>query len=143
GAAPFQDTRMVTALEAESQNGNLGERMLIESRRVRPNYFSVVGTRILAGRAFTDADATASLYSDSSGDRSNVAIVSRSMARRFWGTENVVGRRFHFGQLLPKGFWVTVVGVAEDVQFFGLSKGAVDIFYMPVLAFDEFQITVL
>jgi putative ABC transport system permease protein len=49
-----------------------------------------------------------------------VAIVSRAMARRFWGEENAVGR--HLSIEGPDGPWLEVVGVAEDVRYRDLTS---------------------
>jgi putative ABC transport system permease protein len=74
--------------------------------RVSPAYFDTVGTRVLAGRAFTERDrATAP----------RVYILSEGTARALFGDENPLGRR-----LAPAGpddpQWGEVVGVARDVQ---------------------------
>ena len=58
---------------------------------------------ILHGREFTAGDRAGA-------DR--VAIVSEAMARRFWGSPDVVGRRYRHGSDAP---WITIVGVARDV----------------------------
>jgi predicted permease len=76
----------------------------VASTGVTPDYFRALRIGILYGREFTPADRTGA-------DR--VAIVSEAMARRFWGTSDVVGRRYrHGGSDTP---WVTIVGVARDV----------------------------
>jgi putative ABC transport system permease protein len=72
---------------------------------VSPGYFSTLGVPIVRGRAFTEAEIHAG---------SPVAVVSREMARRFWGDEDPVGRRLRIGP--PSAPWTTVVGVAEDVH---------------------------
>jgi putative ABC transport system permease protein len=86
---------------------------------VGPDYFSVVGIPLIAGRDFTAAD-----------DRSHggVAIVSETFARRFWNTTDAIGRHItpDFGQ--STAFWIprsrggalTVVGVVRDVREDGL-----------------------
>jgi predicted permease len=50
---------------------------------VTPEYFSLLGLRILAGRAFDDAEAA---------DRAGVVIVSASAARRFWPDRDPIGQ---------------------------------------------------
>ena len=76
----------------------------VASAGVTPDYFRALRIGILFGREFTPADRTGA-------DR--VAVVSEAMARRFWGTPDVVGRRYrHGGSDTP---WVTIVGVARDV----------------------------
>ncbi len=75
-----------------------------------PEYFRTLGVPILRGRTFTEADRQGTLP---------VAIVSRSMARRLWGDEDPVGRRILGG----RGD-VTVVGVAEDVKYEGVTTSS-------------------
>ena len=71
---------------------------------VTPEYFTALRIHLLHGRDFTSADRAGA---------ERVAIVSEAMARRFWGTSNVVGRRYrHGGGDTP---WITIVGVAQDV----------------------------
>ncbi|HEV2854459.1 MAG TPA: ABC transporter permease [Thermoanaerobaculia bacterium] len=70
-----------------------------------PGYFGTMGIPIVRGRAFTEAEIHAG---------SPVAVVSREMARRFWGNGDPVGRRLRIGP--PSAPWTTVVGVAEDVH---------------------------
>jgi putative ABC transport system permease protein len=73
---------------------------------VSPDYFAVTGTRLAAGRAFTPADtATAS----------KVAIISESMARRWFPDGRALGRRVAAAGVEPR-VWLEIVGVAADVR---------------------------
>jgi predicted permease len=76
----------------------------VASAGVTPDYFKALRIALLHGRGFTDADRAGA-------DR--VAIVSEAMGRRFWGTSDVVGRRYRHGD--SDTTWVTIVGVARDV----------------------------
>ena len=68
---------------------------------VSSTYFETTGTRVLAGRAFTAADAD------------DQVILSEAFARLLWGEEPAVGRRMRES---PDGKWKTVVGVAGNVE---------------------------
>jgi predicted permease len=71
---------------------------------VTPEYFETLRIPLLAGRPFDTGDRAGS---------ERVAIVSETMARRFWNRVDVVGRRYrHEGARA----WVTIVGVAADVS---------------------------
>jgi len=77
-------------------------------RAVGDDYFRVLQIPLLQGRGF-DARDTASAPA--------VAIVSESLARKYWPAENAVGKR-----LKPKiagSSWCVVVGVAADVRHWG------------------------
>src|SRR5205807_1524463 len=73
---------------------------------VMGRYFEALGIPLRAGRFFIDADATG---------RERVAIVSETLARRFWPGENVIGKRVKFAPRKSDAPWVTIVGVVGDV----------------------------
>jgi putative ABC transport system permease protein len=75
---------------------------------VSPGYFTTLGIPLIEGRAFADADGP---------DAGPIAIVSQSMARRFWRGERAIGKRLKPGAPDGKGPWRTVVGVVGDVRY--------------------------
>ncbi|HYC69958.1 MAG TPA: ABC transporter permease [Opitutaceae bacterium] len=76
------------------------------------DFFAVTGQRILDGRAFTEDDLDQKLP---------VAVVGAGFAKKHFGTESAVGRRFRTvgnnGTLF--GPWRTIVGVVSDVRMLG------------------------
>ena len=97
---------------------------------VSPDYFRVLRTPLLAGRAFT---------ADDDARRSPVAIVSRSFADRTWPGQRAVGKRvwMEFLTFPPKNHpdatdWVTVVGVVGDAIQGSIRKPAPGIVYSPI-----------
>jgi predicted permease len=87
---------------------------------VTPGYFRTLGIPLLHGRDFAEADRN---------DTARVAVVSQAMAERFWGTTDVIGRRYrHEGD--PDS-WVTVVGVVRDVTIESPGESAGTFFYRP------------
>jgi predicted permease len=87
---------------------------------VGPDYFDVMGTKIVQGRGITAADRP---------DTTAVAIVSESMARRFWPGERAVGRRLVMGR--QRQVDREVVGVAEDIRISGLYEAPEPYVYVP------------
>jgi predicted permease len=71
--------------------------------RVSSGYFDAIGTRIVSGRPFAEADRAGA---------EPVAIVSETAARMFWKGRDPRGARLRFGADMP---WMTVIGVAGDV----------------------------
>jgi putative ABC transport system permease protein len=72
-----------------------------EYRVVTADYFNVLRTPIVRGRAFNN------------GDRENTAavgIVSESLAQKYWPGEDPIGRR-----LKIRDTWITVVGISGDI----------------------------
>ena len=72
---------------------------------VSPAYFETVGTRIVRGRAITDADREGAPL---------VAVVSQSMARVLWPNQDPIGRCLKVdADTVPCS---EVVGVAQDIR---------------------------
>jgi putative ABC transport system permease protein len=88
-------------------------------RPVSAGYFEAIGIPLLQGRSFTVSDTAESPW---------VVVINRSMARDYWGAEDPVGRRLHFGG----NTWRTVVGVVGDVLHEGLDGEAKAEMYVPV-----------
>lgn len=72
---------------------------------ITPEYFQTMGTPIMAGRAFTDADGP---------DAPEVVIINETFARRFWPDEDPLGKRWKFGGPGSQGPWITIVGIVAD-----------------------------
>ena len=87
---------------------------------VSPGYFAGLGIRMVHGRALRPQD-------DQSAPP--VAVVNEAMARRFWGTSDVVGRRYrHDGQA---DSWVEIVGVAANVKVMSVTEDPQPQLYRP------------
>jgi predicted permease len=80
--------------------------------QVSSGFFEVLGQKIIDGRAFTDDDLDARLP---------VAIVNAAFARKHFGNESAIGRRFRTGDgSTPQyGPWRTIVGVVTMVRMQG------------------------
>jgi putative ABC transport system permease protein len=71
---------------------------------ITPEYLATMGIPLLHGRGFTDADR---------GGQPLVAIVSQSVARRYWPNDDPLGK--HIG--LPwDSPWMTIVGIVPDTK---------------------------
>ena len=84
---------------------------------VTPGYFDVLRLPLVRGRGFTDADRRGS---------ADVAIVNETLARRMFGTDDVVGRTFR-----NEDRTVTVVGVARDAKYRSLGESPRGFVYVP------------
>jgi predicted permease len=84
------------------------EPMTIRRSYVEPGFFDTTGITILEGRAFDEQDKVA-------GRR--VAVIDRTMARRYFGGR-AIGRRFGvMGPTGPEGDGIEVIGVAADARY--------------------------
>jgi predicted permease len=82
------------------------------ARYVSPGYFRMLGLPLVRGREFEEQDARGA---------HKVAVVNETMARRFWGTLDVVGKRLNEstdGKEAPE--WNEIVGVVADARDVGI-----------------------
>jgi predicted permease len=92
----------------------------IAPRAVTPDYFRTIGTPLVRGRMFTDADDEKAPL---------VAIINETAARHRWAGTDPIGKRVSFdnGQT-----WITITGVVGDVKQYGLERDPTDELYVPV-----------
>jgi predicted permease len=105
------------------------DRIVTQFESVSPGYFATLRVPLREGRDFTDED---------SDQRQPVAIVNGIFARRHFGNESPLGRRFRTTQ--PNGTtpgpWRVIIGVAGDVRMQGPFNAQSDGsgFYIPFFA---------
>ena len=73
---------------------------------VTPEFFTVLETPILQGRAFTSADRV---------DALPVVIVNRAFVDKYYKGANPIGRRIRLGTSTSTQPWLTVVGVVNNM----------------------------
>jgi predicted permease len=86
---------------------------------ISPGYFGTVGIPLVAGREFDERDAAGR----------PVAIISESVARRFFAGQNPIGKRMGYGALDTE-----IVGVARDARSLTLHNPPVPMVYLPIHA---------
>jgi putative ABC transport system permease protein len=83
-----------------------------------PDYFKSLAIPVTRGRAFNERDlATAP----------PVAIVTAGTAQRFWGTQDVIGKRIK----IRSDAWREVVGVVAEVRQHALDRSPIPAVYIP------------
>jgi predicted permease len=100
----------------ESAQGLRAERI-----RISPDYFQVLQTSLMRGRAFTEDDADG---------KPLVAIIDESTARKYWPTRDPLDRRLRFRRD-PTKPWTTIVGIVKDIKSDGLDIDGVPHIYVP------------
>ena len=71
---------------------------------IAPSFFSTLGIPLLEGREFRDSDTVSG---------SAVAIISESVARKFFAARNPIGLHLGFGSEVPR---IQIVGIVGDVR---------------------------
>ena len=100
--------------------GNLN---LATTSQLIGDYFRTMGTPLLQGRTFTDADLA---------DRQLVVIVNRKLAEHFWPNQNPIGKRMRVGTPEMQTPWLTIVGEVADVKLNSPDEPTKEQFYVPV-----------
>jgi putative ABC transport system permease protein len=89
---------------------------------VSPNYFHTLGIPLLLGRFFTPED---------SAGRPRVAIISQTIAQRFFHNKNPIGQTIKIGVGAAVPVARQIVGVVGDVKDDGLGEAATMAAYEP------------
>jgi macrolide transport system ATP-binding/permease protein len=91
---------------------------------VSPDYFETLRIALHRGRVFTKADAEKA---------AKVAIVNEAMARKFWPSEEVLGKRFRVkGPAKADQGLIEVVGVVQNGKYRGVVEDPLPAFYVPM-----------
>jgi len=85
---------------------------------VTPDYFKTLGTPVLRGRGFTDADRAGA---------PPVVVLSQSAARHYWPGGNPIGKRLRGGAEPER--MVTVVGIVPDTRYRDLREARPSIYF--------------
>ena len=97
----------------------------IQILEVAPGYFSTIGLPLLIGRDFTPSDVE-----NKPGVFPKLAIINETMARRYYGQANPVGRRFGWGDQ-KVAYDTEIVGVAKDANYGNLRDKTKSLIYYP------------
>ena len=121
GEALLDDTAPFAQIEGRPLPA--GERPRVRSLRVHPGFLRALGIPLVGGRDFGDADRAGS---------PRVAIVNRSFARAYLGSEEAIGNRLRLDSWTLAGDGAAeIVGVAEDVPHNGLRADVEPLVYVP------------
>lgn len=93
--------------------------------QVSPEYFSVLGLPLRAGRLFTDADLALN-----EKDADGAVIINESFARKFFGNENAIGQRLLSSDRKRAH---EVIGIVADYRPMGTENGARPQLFWPYL----------
>ncbi len=100
------------------------ERPFAHLNNASPGFFRTMGIPIVEGRGFEDGDLTGP----------PVAVVSATLARKYWPTEGALGRQLTFDEDSTDPPF-TIVGVSGDVRQLGLRDEAPPLIYFPYTQF--------
>jgi len=118
---PFDTGFAMQEVQAEGSDPNAADQYVaMGNTAVSAGYFQTAGTAILRGRGFTDQD---------NAGAPRVAVINETLARKFWPSEDAVGRRI---RLRANQQLVEVVGVVPTGKYLMLGEDPRPYFYMPM-----------
>ena len=86
-----------------------GARPSAEVRTVSIGYFSAIGLSLIKGRLFDETDRALPRV-----------VINEAMARRFWPSDDPIGKRINLCSLAAQPCWSSIIGVVSDLHQFGL-----------------------
>jgi predicted permease len=114
----------LTPLEVEGAPPSQDEdEKMTEERRVAGSYFQAMGITLIKGRFFTDQEVH---------EAARRVVVNETLVRRFFATEDPIGKRLKFGDLSRSDWW-EIVGVVHDVKTGSLEAPSRLQIYRPTL----------
>jgi putative ABC transport system permease protein len=93
-------------------------------KAVTPGYFRAAGIQLLRGRLLDEHDAAP--------NHALVTLINQTFARKWFPTQDPVGKRINFGRPWDKGNpWVVIAGVVADSKQGGLDAAVAPEVYLP------------
>jgi putative ABC transport system permease protein len=103
---PLTNGNVTASIVPEGKAFNPNEQLVASYRVISPGYFETLKIPLLKGQPFSEQDTA---------DSQRVAIISQSMARRYWPGEDPVGKSVRTQRGGAQSPWMMIVGVASDV----------------------------
>jgi predicted permease len=108
GHLPLGTERSNGNFQLEGQELPPGEHgFFFEQFSVGPGYFATMGTTLLQGREFTDADREGT---------TRAAVINEAAATRYWPGQNPIGRRLFAGDPSPENA-LEIVGIVQTGRY--------------------------
>ncbi|MCB1054535.1 MAG: ABC transporter permease [Acidobacteria bacterium] len=122
---PLDNTQIDGDLLARNRSGQM-QQTVVGLDAVSGDYFKAVGTPLVEGRVFNDADRD---------DSQKVAIVNQALARQLWPGESALGKQVFVFDLEsgPR----EVVGVVGNIRRFGLEVDSRREVYLPYRQYPD------
>ncbi|HLJ50686.1 MAG TPA: ABC transporter permease [Bryobacteraceae bacterium] len=132
---PLSGSRWNNEIAVQGYSRKPDEEPSVDFNAVSPDYFQTMGIPLLLGRDFRTEDNPATSPDVPDGKLTGpapVAIINQAMAKKFWGDQSPIGRRFSMTTdqfQMDKSF--EVVGVVKDTKYFGLRDAVESMVYVP------------
>ncbi|HMD33081.1 MAG TPA: ABC transporter permease, partial [Candidatus Acidoferrales bacterium] len=129
--APMSGSMWNSIVEVDSPYPPKGEAAVVYMNFVSPDYFATMQMPLVAGRIFDAHDTKTG---------PQVAVVSRTMAERFFPGQNPIGKYFRLpadaGKPVPP---VQIVGLAPDSKYGWPREGTYALAFLPIAQLPDFD----
>jgi predicted permease len=115
-SVPYSDGGGVSTRSFSIENRPGTDRGEVRSaivQTISPNYLDLMQISLREGRVLADSDAEGT---------QPVAVISNSLARRYFPDENSLGRKLKVGLADDSSPWLTIVGIVDDVHYSWINK---------------------
>jgi putative ABC transport system permease protein len=106
----------------------------VSSHTVLPDYFSTLGIRLLAGRAFTPLEMEQKLP---------LIVVDAKLARQLWPNETPIGKKLLRRPRTQQQHWVEVIGMVEHIKASGFREDGRPQLYVPYTTTGFFDLSLV
>ncbi|HEY9427763.1 MAG TPA: ABC transporter permease [Gemmatimonadaceae bacterium] len=128
---PMERMGIITAFEVEGRAASTPDNRSISAvQPVSPEYFSALAIPLVRGRLYT--------ASDNRRDAPPVVVINRELARRYFASEDPIGKRITLGMShdtagpgTPVAAGGEIIGIVGDVKQLGLDSDAGPMTYVP------------
>ncbi|HMG05675.1 MAG TPA: ABC transporter permease [Chthoniobacterales bacterium] len=110
GQAPVTVQELIRQMDALSPSERARD---ADYRAASAGYFTAMGIPLIRGRLFQEGDGP---------DSPHVAVVSQSLAKRYWPNEDPIGKQIEYGNMDGDLRLLTIVGIVGDVRDNGLDR---------------------
>jgi putative ABC transport system permease protein len=114
-----------------SQRGEMRDAII---QTISPNYFQLLNIALRQGRLLSDTDGA---------EAPAVAVISESLARRYFPGESPLGKHIKVGSMDFERRWMTIVGVVDDLHYSWVEKQDVPTIYGPFRQAPPYYTTIL
>jgi predicted permease len=126
--SPMEGNNWSSGIAIEGRPVNPENRDGASWNRIGPGYFETLGTRVVRGRAVSEADTPAS---------ARVAVVNLAFVRAFLADRDPIGVGVGLGDARNSRDY-RIVGVVEDVKYTGASQPTRPMMFFPTMQLVEY-----
>jgi putative ABC transport system permease protein len=101
---------------------------------ISPSFFQCMRVPLLNGRVFNEQDREGAPM---------VAIISESLAKRFWPNEDPIGKRIKIGKLDSNNPWLSIAGVVGNVRHHWIDREPRPTIYRPYFQAPRYSMSIL